>query len=1277
MVALASAFVRLRPQPDSTEFRKQGAKMGTEAGTAAGRTFGDGFSKDATGRLRTANGKFATDAKKALGAAGGASGSSFGDGFYRDASGKLRQANGRFATDAQKRMLEGGGAAGASFGDAFNREGGGRIRKGFSSLKNELGPLLVPLGVAGAVAAIGKIGIEYENNLNTLKAVTNATGAEMAKVSERARALGADINLPGVSAAGAARAMTELSKAGFTVQQSMDAAKGTLQLARIAAIGEGEAAEIAANAVNAFGIKATEVNKVVDQLAATANSSSVEIKEVSYSFKQAAAVFSGVQGPAIGAQESITELNTAIGILGNNGIKGSDAGTSLKQMLLQLTGPSEQAKDQMAFLALNARSANISLEQQNQVLHGSKKVRGEALAQIAKMNPGMQDMGDIAYDANGKMRGLREILDLTAKGTKNMTQEEKNYAVTQIFGADASRAVLALLKGGLPVYDQMRAKVLQQGSAAKVAAAQNAGLGGAIDNVKSQFENAAISIYDQVKGPLTQGLNALAGVLAPLAGGIATFGAFVRENGETIKQWAIAIGVVTLALKINSAMLAVQAAGGLLAYVKGIRIVTGTTRVWAGAQALLNATLLANPIGLAIVALAALGAAIYLAYKNSETFRRIVQVVWGAIKTAIAATVDWFVGTAWPSLKRAYDQLAAAAMWLWKNIILPVWNGIKAVIGVVVTVVRGYISLIVAEFRLIASVATWLWKNIFTPVFAAIRKVVEIWWFAMRVAFAAFVKIIRAAVMPVVRSAGSLFSTIFRVIRAAVSAWWADMKRLFGLFRQYVVGPLMNALRTMLAGWRTIFSAVSRVVRGWWTGTVSPIFATVRRGWQALAAAFSAVYNGKIKPLFSAFIGFMRNNVAGAFKTAVNTIRAAWAKVQEAARKPVAFVVNRVINPFIGGLNAAAKVVGVKDRIAPISGFASGGQVPGSRPPGGADNHFARVKQTGKLFAIGSKEFITNSKSTEANLPLVKAINAKRGKVTRDDVDPFLDGNDGHGRGDGIGDLFKKIMAPFRGAASVIADPGKAMRNVANSLLAKIPGSGQLVSMIRSASSRLISGAANWLSNLGLSGGAIGGGGVAGGWKGMQRLISGRFPGLGMISGFRRGARTLSGNRSYHSLGRAVDYPPNRALAAWIRGTYGGKTKELITPFQDLNLHNGRPHRYTGAVWNQHNFAGGNAHVHWAARDGGLVTGKTGMPVKLFDQGGFWPSGTAGINLSGRTEYVEPNRDGKAGADSGPVRLHPADIDLLGRVISREMATTVGAANYAAGRRTGLYIQGA
>lgn len=394
-------------------------------------------------------------------------------------------------------------------------------------------------GAAAAVGQIAKIGMAYEDNLNILQSVTGASAAQMAQVSAKARQLGADVKLPGVSAAGAAEAMTELAKSGLNVQQSMDAARATLQLARVASMSEAKAAEIAGNAVNAFGLKAKDVGFVVDGLANAANKSSLEVSEASDSFKMAAAVFAGFQGKVVGPKEAIAELTTAIAVLGNAGIKGSDAGTSLKQMLLQLTGPSHVAKDAMQALYISAMGAKVSEEELTTAIGGTKKKREQALLSMKEHNKGMQLGGDIAYDASGKMRPLREIIDLTARGVRGMNDEQRNQALTTVFGADATRAMIALMKGGLPAYDAMHQAILKQGGAADFAAAKNRGLRGAIDNVKSQIENASISVYNAVKGPMTAGFNSIADGLAGAQKAMGDF--FSSSQVSMVKGWASAL----------------------------------------------------------------------------------------------------------------------------------------------------------------------------------------------------------------------------------------------------------------------------------------------------------------------------------------------------------------------------------------------------------------------------------------------------------------------------------------------------------------------------------------------------------------------------------------------------------------------------------------------------------------------------------------------------------------------------------------------------------------
>lgn len=138
--------------------------------------------------------------------------------------------------------------------------------------------------------------------------------------------------------------------------------------------------------------------------------------------------------------------------------------------------------------------------------------------------------------------------------------------------------------------------------------------------------------------------------------------------------------------------------------------------------------------------------------------------------------------------------------------------------------------------------------------------------------------------------------------------------------------------------------------------------------------------------------------------------------------------------------------------------------------------------------------------------------------------------------------------------------------------------------------------------------------------------VHGRFPGLHAISVFRPGSRTLSGNASYHGMHRAVDWPPSRALAEWWNANYKARTKELITPWQSLNIHNGQRHAYSEAIYRQH--SGSNAHDHIAMAGGGLIT----EPV-------------FGVGASGRTysfaergiETVTPGVATGGGAGAGTV----------------------------------------
>lgn len=384
-----------------------------------------------------------------------------------DAASAGRRYGSRFSASAKldpkvntSGLAEQGSAAGRDFGDRFT-----------AGAKKAL----AALGVAGGLAALASqfkqvmsVGMDWTNNMNTLTAVTGASADQLKRAGDVARALGNDISLPATSANDAASAMTELAKGGFTVQQAMDAAKGSLQLAAAAGISATDAATIQSQALQAFGLTAADASKMSDTLANAANASSAEITDVAQAMQQAGTVAN---------QFGLSAEDTAasIALLANNGIKGSDAGTLLKSSLLALTDQGKPAQG------------------------------------------AIKELGLTVYDAQGRFVGMHNLFGQLGEASARMTPELYQAATATLFGSDAMRLAGVAAKDGSQSYDLMRTAIDRQGAAADVAAAKTKGLPGAWERVKNGIESLQLKAYDAIQGPVTQ-------VLDKMSGGLDGFG---------------------------------------------------------------------------------------------------------------------------------------------------------------------------------------------------------------------------------------------------------------------------------------------------------------------------------------------------------------------------------------------------------------------------------------------------------------------------------------------------------------------------------------------------------------------------------------------------------------------------------------------------------------------------------------------------------------------------------------------------------------------------------
>lgn len=340
------------------------------------------------------------------------------------------------------------------------------------------------LGAAVAVTAFSKAirgAAGLESELNVFRITAQATGDEMERVAEEARRLGADIRLPAVSSGDAAQAMTELARAGLSVTDSLAGARGVLQLSAAAQIGIADATELAASALNAFQLSGAEAVHVADLLANSANNAQGSISDMGLALRQVAAV-----GQLVGL--SLEDTTTLITILAQRGLRGSDAGTSLRVSLLRLINPTKAAQKALEGLNVELRDAEGNL-------------RPEVFADI---DTALQDF------------------------TK--AQQQATRAV--IFGADGIRAATLAGEAGVSGFNAMADALEREGAAAELAAARSQGFAGQMSALQSNIETFGTTLGTIVLPPLTGFVGILNNIISFASGAAGAIGQITGTLSE-------------------------------------------------------------------------------------------------------------------------------------------------------------------------------------------------------------------------------------------------------------------------------------------------------------------------------------------------------------------------------------------------------------------------------------------------------------------------------------------------------------------------------------------------------------------------------------------------------------------------------------------------------------------------------------------------------------------------------------------------------------------------
>jgi SLT domain-containing protein/uncharacterized coiled-coil protein SlyX len=669
------------------------------------------------------------------------------------------------------------------------RETGNRIKEMGSSITQSVGVATAGLGAGLGLAT--KKAMDFEAQMSSVKSVmapdeVKKYGGELEKL---AIIMGSKTKY---SATESATAIEELVKAGVSVRDIIHGGlEGALNLATAGELELKDAAEIASTALNAFRDDNISVARAADILAGAANASATDVQELKFGLSAVSAVASGVG-------LSFEDTATALAVFAQNGLKGQDAGTSLKTMLLNLSPSTKSAAEMMDSLGLATKNLSAAYNWLvdrgiKPASHSSKDISA-ALMKLAKIQAGAgasatkvkKEYQELAknsgyassafYDQNGKLKSLSEIAGLLHDRLKNLTEEQRQYALKVMFGTDAIRAGNILYKEGAKGINEMNA-AMNKIKASDVAKQKLDNLKGTVEQLNGSLETAGISIGTAMLPALrllTQVIQSVVDKFNSLPKGLQQFLAISAGI-------AVAVGAIVTALGF-----AAIAIGGFINGMSKIaEAVANIGKVGEEASFLSRVlTILTGPVGIALAVISALGIAFVVAYNKIKPFHDFVN------KLGI-------------SIKNVFISM--------RNTVSPVFSFISG------SVKKGMSYVTQSIGSGLKSVLSW-WKSVFpqlktvlSVVFAAIKVVIG------TVLMPAFL-LIRTALGALSNSWKNIWHTMASILKLAfdnfkttVKVGWVLISGVFKIFLDLLTGKWKKA-------WTDLKSMVMNIMRDLWSG---------------------------------------------------------------------------------------------------------------------------------------------------------------------------------------------------------------------------------------------------------------------------------------------------------------------------------------------------------------------------------------------------------------------------------------------------------------------------
>ena len=771
---------------------------------------------------------------------------------------------------------------------------------------------------SAAVTTMGvasvKTAADFESSMSQVQATMGITKDSMSEVNgqsvntmdtlnDLAKTMGAKT---AYSASECAEALNYLALAGYDTQQMVDTLPTVLNLAAAGNIDLASASDMVTDAMSALGMEVSDADKMVDQMAKTASTTNTSVGQLGEGILTIGATAKTVKG-------GTAELNTALGILANNGIKGAEGGTHLRNVILSLQNPTDKA---------------TSL---------------------------MKSLGVEVYDSGGNMRSLNDILGDLNRSMDGMTAAEKSNIISQIFNKTDLASVNALLSNTGDTWSDLQKKIEKSGGAAqKMADTQLDNLHGQLTILKSAVEGFAISIGETLMPMIKNIVSKIQGfvdwlnnlddgtrqVIVKIGLFVAALGPFLLILGSVISKIGVSIQAFSkLGLKISEL---VANAGGVSGVMTKVGVAIGG---------------ISAPVIAVVAVIGTLVAAFIHLWKTNEEFRDNIIAIWNRIK-------EIFTGFA----QGITDRLNALGFDFenFKEIVSAIWNGLceflgpvfEGVFSQIANVLEETLGIITGILDVFIGIFTGNWtqvwegvkgifgsvwnfiKNTFTTCMNTIRGIAdvvlgwfgtswnEIWigikdffigiWTGISTFFVNLWEGIKNTVQTAIMFIGSILQGAFDIITLPFRFIWENCKEIvisvWDTIKSKVttaIDAVSNTITTVLNSIKMVFTTIWESIKNVVITVLDLIKSVITTVFTAIQTFATTVWNG-IKTAIITPINAVKTTVTTVFNSVKSTMSSVFNSIKSTATSVWNGIKTAIVTPIE---KARDTIKGIVDKI--------------------------------------------------------------------------------------------------------------------------------------------------------------------------------------------------------------------------------------------------------------------------------------------------------------------------------------------------------------------------